>query len=415
MRRRSFFGSVAALGTMSFLTPEVKAQTSSADLKIIGLELWRITGDPKRYDAYLDEEYPKGGMVRPEGQRQQTPGCIYVKILTDAGIEGFSGPIDQSVANEVMRARNIIGMDPLAIDSIWDGMVTGNNRYTGNYMYGVSAITNTLWDLKGKFCNLPVYRLLGGSRKVLNCYATTIGMPIDTLDEVAEGAARVKAVGFTGQKWFPTLGPRDGAAGCEYNINMMRTLREVVGNEDEIMIDGLTRWDIAFALKWCRAVEKYEPRWLEEPFQTYSQLEPLARLREMTGIPVSTGEHNYNLWEFHELFKAGSIDIANPDPEWCGGITQILKICALAFARGLIVSPHNMQNHPLAHLVASQPEAVCPYFEYRHGRYMGNKYFELDPMEHNGQSQIVLSDRPGFGIELDESRIVNRELIFSRS
>ena len=108
----------------------------------------------------------------------------------------------------------------MAIDTVWYRLVGTSN--TGSTMFGVSAITNTLWDLKGKFCNLPVYRLLGGSRKVLYCYATTIGMPIDTLDVIAEGAARVKAQGFTAQKWFPTNGPREAGVGFEYNVNMMR-------------------------------------------------------------------------------------------------------------------------------------------------------------------------------------------------
>ena len=416
MRRRSFFASTTALGAMPLVSPEVEAQTRSADLKITGVELWRVTGDAKRYNEYLEEEYPKGGMVRPTGQRlPSAPNRIYLKILTDGGVEGFLGPHDQNVVEEIMRTRNVIGMDPLAIDSVWERMVTGNNRYTGTYMFGVSAITNTLWDLKGKFCNLPVYKLLGGSRNVVDCYATTIGMPAGTIDDIAEGAARVKNVGFKAQKWFPTLGPLNGSAGFEFNVTMMRTLREVCGEYYDIMIDGLTRWDLSYAMKWCKAVEQYSPRWLEEPFQTYSRVEPLARLRKMTSIPLSTGEHNYNRWEFHELMMTEAIDILNPDPEWCGGISEIIRICAMASAHGLIVSPHHMKLNALAHIVASQPPAVCPVVEYRHPMYMGTKYFEKDPIVHIGNSQVKLPDRPGFGIELDESRIVKTEKIFSEA
>jgi len=416
MRRRSFFASAAALGAMPLVSPEVEAQTSGIDMKITGVELWQVTGDLKQYEEYLEEEYPKGGMVMSQGRRQQNPPSrVFMKITTDAGIEGFYGPHDTNVVNEIMKIRSVVGRDPLAIDTVWESLVTGDNRYTGPYMFAVSAITNTLWDLKGKFCNLPVYKLLGGSRKVLECYATTIGMPVNTLDEVAEGAARVKSVGFKGQKWFPTRRPTEGAVALNYNIDMMRILREVVGENDDIMIDGLTRWDLPFAMTWCKEVEQYRPRWLEEPFQTYLQTEPLARLREMTSIPLSTGEHNYNRWDFHDMFKAGSIDIANPDPEWCGGISEIYRICAMASAWGLQVSPHHMKQHALAHLVASQPESVCPYVEYRHSMYMGTSYFDKYRIVHNGNSQIELSDRPGFGVELDESKIVNMELIFSQS
>jgi len=335
-----------------------------------------------------------------------------LKILTDGGLEGFYGPHDQNVVDEVVKIRSVVGMDPFAIDTVWESLVTGDNRYTGTYMFGVSAITNTLWDMKGKFCNLPVYRLLGGSRKVVDCYATTIGMPVNTIDAIAEGAARVKKAGFKAQKWFPTLGPRDGAEDFEFNVTMMKTLREVCGENYDIMIDGLTRWDLPYGMRWCKAVEQYRPRWLEEPFQTYSQIETLARLRQMTTIPIATGEHNYNRWEFYELVKAGAVDILEPDTEWCGGISEVTRICALASAAGLKVSPHHMKLNALAHLVASQPPAVCPVVENRHSMYIGTKYFEKNPIGHNGNSQIELSDRPGFGIELDDSKIVSMKKIF---
>jgi L-alanine-DL-glutamate epimerase-like enolase superfamily enzyme len=418
MHRRSFFARAAGLGAIPLFSQEVQAQAKSANLKITAVELWQATGDSKRYDAYLDEEYPKGGMVRPSpppGQRPAAPAPpsrIYMKILTDGGLEGFYGPHDQNVVDEVVKIRSVVGMDPFAIDSVWESLVTGDNRYTGTYMFGVSAITNTLWDMKGKLCNLPVYRLLGGSRKAVDCYATTIGMPVNTIDAIAEGAARVKKAGFKAQKWFPTLGPRDGAEGFEFNVTMMKTLREVCGENYDIMIDGLTRWDLPYGMRWCKAVEQYRPRWLEEPFQTYSQIETLARLRQMTTIPIATGEHNYNRWEFYELVKAGAVDILEPDTEWCGGISEVTRICALASAAGLKVSPHHMKLNALAHLVASQPPAVCPVVENRHSMYIGTKYFEKNPIGHNGSSQIELSDRPGFGIELDDSKIVSMKKIF---
>jgi L-rhamnonate dehydratase len=425
MNRRSFFAMATGLGAIPLFSREVQAQAKqlqaqakSANLKITAVELWQAIGDSRRYDAYLDEEYPKGGMVRPlppPGQRPAAPAPpsrIYMKILTDSGLEGFYGPHDQNVVDEVVKVRSVVGMDPFAIDSVWESLVTGDNRYTGTYMFGVSAITNTLWDMKGKLCNLPVYRLLGGSRKVVDCYATTIGMPVNTINVIAEGAARVKKAGFKAQKWFPTLGPREGAEGFEFNVTMMKTLREVCGENYDIMIDGLTRWDLPYGMKWCKAVEQYRPRWLEEPFQTYSQVETLARLRQMTTIPIATGEHNYNRWEFYELVKAGAVDILEPDPEWCGGISEVTRICALASAAGLKVSPHHMKLNALAHLVASQPPAVCPVVENRHSMYMGTKYFEKNPIGHNGNSQIELSDRPGFGIELDDSKIVSMKKIF---
>ncbi|MFC1485846.1 mandelate racemase/muconate lactonizing enzyme family protein [Candidatus Latescibacterota bacterium] len=420
MRRRSFFSSAAALGAIPLVTPEVEAQTKGINMKITAIELWRVTGDAKQYDEYLEEEYPKTGFIKraPSPDRPLTaPSRVYMRITTDAGVEGFHGPHDNRTINEITGTHyslnNVIGQDPLAIDTVWESMVTGDNRYTGMYMFRVAAINNALWDLKGRFCGLPVYRLLGGSRKVLYCYATCIGMPMNTLDEIAEGAMRVKKAGFRGQKWFPRLyGPQDGGAGLEFNINIMRTLREVLGNSDDIMIDPLTRWDLSYCMAWCKGVEQYRPRYLEEPVQTYLQTEPLARLRQMTSIPISTGEHNYNRWDMHELFKAGAVDIVNPDPEWLG-VSEVSKICNMASAWGLQVSPHHMTHNPPIQVVASQPESVCPFFEYRAGASMGNTYFERYPFRYIGNSQVELSDRPGFGVELDESKIVSREMIFT--
>ena len=418
MKRRSFFASAAALGAMPLVTPEVEAQTKGVGMKITAVELWRYTGDAKRYGEYLEERNPQLGLLPPTST-PSAPERVYMKISTDAGYEGLNGPFEQRVINEVLNIqrtnrRGVIGMDPLAIDTAWESMVTGDNRYTGMYMFAVGCITNTLWDLKGRFCGLPVYRLLGGSRNVLDCYATGVGSSGGTLDEIAEAAARVKKAGIRGQKWFPSLGPLDGAAGLEFNVNLMKTLREVLGPTDEIIIDPLTRWDGIYSMEWCKRAEQYRPRWLEEPVQTYLQTEPLARLREATNVPISTGEHNFNRWDFHELMKAGAVDVINPDPEWIG-ISEVTKICNIASAWGILVSPHNMTQHPLAHLVASQPPQLCPWFENKLGSGINNGYFEMNPLVYNGNSQIELSDRPGFGIELDESKIVKREMIYAQS
>ncbi|MFC1551616.1 mandelate racemase/muconate lactonizing enzyme family protein [Candidatus Latescibacterota bacterium] len=414
MRRRSFFSSVVALSAMPLVSPEVHAATKSAGLKVTGVEIWRVTGDRDQAAAYQKEL--GHGTIR--NLRNPPTSHTYIKILTNAGVEGFYGP-SESRATRVIQdrlARSLIGKDPLAIDSIWEDMTRGAHRYTGyDYLIGVSYLDNTLWDLRGKFFDVPVYKLLGGSRNVIDVYASAIQQSIEP-DRIRESAAQLKEEGYKAQKWFPERSRQAlGKKEYEEDVAMMRILRETVGDNYDIMIDPLLTWNLPYAIKWCKDVEQYHPRWLEEPFQTYLQLEPLARLREMTSIPIATGEHNYNRWVFHDLMKAGAVDILNPDPEWGGGISEIVRICAMASAWGLQVSPHHMKQHALAHIVASQPHSVCPYVEYRHGMYMGTSYFDKYPIVHNGNSQIELSDRPGFGVELDESKIVNMELIYSQS
>lgn len=411
MKRRSFLASAAAaaagMGSIPLMTPKAEAQVKSANLKITGFELWQYTGDAKRYNGYLTEEYPKGGWPKPETELTAPTG-IYLKILTDGGVEGVYGPLRGNYVSQIAGFRNIIGQNPLAIESITDSLARGT------FTEGVAALNNALWDLKGRICNAPVYQVLGGNRKTINCYATTFRMPhaLDSLDQLAEAAARVKAAGFNAQKWFTTVyGPNDGAAGMEFNVNMMRVLRETCGEYYDIMIDGFHSWTTPYAQAWCKRAEQYHPRWLEEPLDPSYEIEGLAHLRQVTSIPIATGEGRGNRWDYLNLLKADAADVFQPEPERMG-ISEIIRICTLAGMYGLMVSPHFMRINVPAHIVASQSVEVCPLVEYRHNSFLTSSYFERNPIGHNGKGQVELSDRPGFGIELDESKIVKTEKLY---
>jgi L-alanine-DL-glutamate epimerase-like enolase superfamily enzyme len=172
MRRRSFLAAAAALGGMPTISPKVQGATKSANLRITAVEIWRFTGNPDRIKAY-QESFGHG---TTRNLRNLSASQLYMKILTNEGVEGFYGSFDQTAANAVMgMARDVIGQDPLAIDTIWERMHAGAHRYSGTYMFGVSTIDNCLWDLKGKFLGIPVYQLLGGSRKTFDVYASCIG------------------------------------------------------------------------------------------------------------------------------------------------------------------------------------------------------------------------------------------------
>jgi L-rhamnonate dehydratase len=179
------------------------------------------------------------------------------------------------------------------------------------------------------------------------------------------------------------------------------------------MIDVLSaRWNIPYAIRWCKAVEQYHPYWLEEVLPTPpGQIEGYARLRQETSILIAAGEHNYGRWEVNDLIKANAIDVVQVDPEWGGGITELLKICALASTHGLMVSPHNQRTIALAHLIASQPVNLCPSLEYQVNVQPNLAYFEKAPLVPRN-SRIEIPDLPGFGIEIDESKVVKRERIF---
>jgi len=205
--------------------------------------------------------------------------------------------------------------------------------------------------------------------------------------------------------------PSDGQLGYEENVALIRILRETVGENYDIMIDALLRWNLPYAMKWCKDAEQYRPRWLEEPVPTAGQVESLARLRQMTFIPIATGEHSYGRWDAQELIEHHAVDVIQIDPEWGGGISELVRICTLASVHGLIVCPHNQRSTALAHIIASQPPAVCPLMEYQIDIQPNLYYFDKNQLIPK-DSQITLPDLPGLGIELDESKIVKKERIY---
>jgi L-rhamnonate dehydratase len=411
MDRRAFFAAAAAgLGALPLLSSKVQAVTKSANLKITAIEIWRYTGDPEQQKAYQIKE----GLGTTRDHRPMPLSQLYMRILTsEKGVEGFYGTFEQTSADAAMAvARSLVGMDPLATEAISERL-RGSHTHSGYHMFGASTIDNCLWDLKGKLLDLPVYRLLGGSRNVIDCYASLVSTPVKDLNLVRTRAAQIKKEGFTAQKWFPQLGPQDGDAGFEQNVALVRTLRETLGEYYTFMIDVLgARWNIPYAIRWCKAVEQYRPYWLEEVLPAPpGQVEGYARLRQETSMLIAAGEHNYGRWEVNDLIKANAIDVVQVDPEWGGGITELLKICALASTYGLIVSPHNQRTIALAHLIASQPVNLCPILEYQINVQPNLAYFEKNPLVPKN-SKIELPDLPGFGIEIDESRIVKREKLF---
>jgi len=219
-------------------------------------------------------------------------------------------------------------------------------------------------------------------------------------------AQELKQQGYRHQKWFVRdRGPNFGPEGVEEDVKVVRLLREAVGDDVDLMFDAFWQWDLQYALAWTRRAEQYNPRWIEEPFQT-ANLDAFIELSRETSIPVATGEHFYGRWDVHKFLKADAIMVVQADPEWCGGVSELVKICTLASVHGVNVIPHGHSLHAAMHVVASQPVEVCPLVEYLIQKMSSYYYFEKHaPKPVNGI--LELSDRPGFGIELDESKIAD--------
>jgi L-alanine-DL-glutamate epimerase-like enolase superfamily enzyme len=119
---------------------------------------------------------------------------------------------------------------------------------------------------------------------------------------------------------------------------------------------------------------------------------------------VASGEHFYSRWHAHEYLKAGAVTVVQADPEWCGGVSELVKICSLASLYDAQVIPHGHSLHAALHVVASQPPMTCPLVEYLITKMRSYYHFEKHQLTPMG-GKIDLPDRPGFGIEIDETKV----------
>jgi L-rhamnonate dehydratase len=423
VNRRKFLNMATVLSAAP-LIPAMAKPVSITDKKpvIADIEFWQLNGVRKASEGFVGWIQSKASQVYPsnrpnpatwkEEKGEQNYSALYIKIVCNDGTEGIYGPVDDepAVAIERQIKSYLIGKDPLACETIWDQLVR-NYRHSraGHYMMGLSIVDCALWDLRGRYYNAPVYKLLGGpTRTEIEFYASCLGFSVEP--EAVERRCKILwDKGYRKQKWFFAYGPGDGGSGLRKSVEMVQVLRETLGEEAELLFDAFMGWDLDFAVAWAKQAEKYRPRFIEEPFMP-QQIDLFAKLAQKTSIPVASGEHLYNRWEVFEYLKANAINVVQADPEWCGGVSELVKICHLASAFGLQVIPHGHNLHSALHVIASQSPAVCPYGEYLVNKMDHHLMFEKNhPVVNNGH--IKLNDKPGFGIEWDESKIHKKQRV----
>ncbi len=359
------------------------------------------------YDDLRPKEYRDGTATTAP----RKIGAIYLRM--EAGdIEGWYGPIDREAAIVVQQqiSRFLIGKDAMAGEALWDQMHRLNRHSrAGTFLMAISAVDNVLWDIRGRALGAPVYRLLGGpTRSKVAVYGSCLGFSVE-LDKVRTRSQAMKALGFRHQKWFMAYGPGDGAAGLKKNVALVKTLRESVGDDVDLMFDAFMGWDLNYALSWAKQVEQYRPRWIEEAFAP-DKIESFAALRRATSIPVASGEHIYGRWEAQRYFAAGALNVIQADPEWCGGVSELVKICTLASTYDAHVIPHGHSVHSALHVVASQSPMTCPLVEYLYLKMASYHHFEKNPPQPDN-GYLSLPDRPGFGIEIDKSKVEQQTVL----
>ncbi len=354
--------------------------------------------------------YPEFGARGPAARIQDgLISATYVEIATDDGPTGIFGPIfpEQVPLIRARLAPYLIGQDPLAGERLWDVLYRQDRHARKGYqMLAISAVDCALWDLRGKVYGQPVYRLLGGpTRERVACYASMLGHSHDP-GLIRERAQRMVADGFKAQKWFFRYGPGDGLEGMEKNVAMVRTVREAVGPNIEIMLDAFMGWDMTYTIRMLQRIEEFMPRWMEEAVPP-DRIGDFAQIRRSTRIPIATGEHEYTRWGFLTLLQADAIDVIQADPDWCGGISELVKIGTLASAFGRQAFPHGHSVPAALNVIAAQPPAVFPMVEYLLLSQRFAQYFHATQLRPS-EGSLPLPTEPGLGIAIDQAKVERR-------
>lgn len=344
-------------------------------------------------------------------------GWVLVEIFTDAGLVGLGNaalsPLVTKLLIDTYLEPLLIGADPWDTEYLWQQMYRRTMAFgrKGVAMTAISAVDIALWDLLGKDAKQPVYRLLGGRTKdKIPVYASRLySMP---LDELRVEAQKYKDEGYQAMKLRYGWGPLDGAAGMQKNLDLVRTVREVIGDGVDLMTDAYMGWTLDYAKRMLPLLEPFNLRWLEEPVIP-DDTRGYATLKSYGRVPIAGGEHEHTIFGFRELLEADALDYIQFDTNRVGGISQARKICALAESFQVPVVPHAGQMH---NYHVSMASLNCPISEYfpQVDVEVGNELFwyifDGEPTPTNGSIQLD-DTLPGLGLTVNEESLKRFKVI----
>lgn len=344
-----------------------------------------------------------------------------VRVETDEGIVGYGeakatvGGLGNQRALVTLIEQEmgplLVGQDPRDIARIWELMYNGSRAHyalsrgrvfpilgrRGITISAISGIDMALWDLLGRSLKQPVHRLLGGRcHDRLPAYASGGWAPEPKIGEELLGY--VKEGGFKAVKM--RAGVADGNVAT--SIRRVRAARQALGDGVEIMVDVHGTWSVAEAKRFCREAAEYRLAWLEEPVSADNK-KGYAEVRAATDIPIAGGESEFTRFDFRDLAELRAVDVFQPDLAICGGITEGMRIAALADAFQIGLSPH-MWGGALMFSAGLQVCAVSP------SAFIVEYSLLPNPLHHElpknpivaKDGRITVPDRPGLGIEVDE-------------
>lgn len=415
MHRRTFFQALGAASASQALAQTPASHGQQSKLKITGVRLVKTT--PRRPPPQYT---PAPGSWSTGGVEVANPMSIYpkykpmrslfmagdpalggftVEVSTDKGIKGYGrgGPGGGTIVEKHLT-KLLLNEDPFDVERLWDTMWRSTMYYgrMGAVVHAISGVDLALWDLVGKALNMPVYRLLGGETKErIPTYCTGN----DLEQHVAYGFKRLKLA-------IPH-GPADGKEGMRKNVDLVKRTRELLGPDGDIMLDCWMAWTERYTIEMAGMLEPYKVYWMEECLQPHDY-EGFGRLNAaIKSTRIVTGEHEYTRYGFRYLLEHNGASIWQPDINWCGGLTEMRRIGALAAAYDLPVIPHGgglgegvhyimaTTNSPWAEMfmpAPGGPKEVYQLWEENYNLSKGPEGVYMRP-----------SERPGFGWDFTAS------------
>lgn len=337
---------------------------------------------------------------------------VFVKLETDSGLSGVGeGTLEykeRALLGAVEDLKDyLIGQDPRLIEKHTFMMYRESYWRTGPVlMSAISAVEMAMWDILGKSCQMPVHALLGGAvRDEIKMYANGWFAGADTPEEFAARARAAVTKGVRALKWDPfrsaylTLDRRQFAQA----IDCVAAVRQAVGNDVDLMIEGHGRFNVETAVRVAAALAPYEPMFFEEPVPPDS-LDALAQVHRRSPVPIAAGERIYSLSQFHDFLRRGCADFFQPDVSHCGGILAVKKMAAMAEPCYISMAPHNPSG-PVANAACLQLAGCTTNYaileimltDVAWRRQLTNEAVEF----HDGA--IRIPGGPGLGVELNEA------------
>jgi L-alanine-DL-glutamate epimerase-like enolase superfamily enzyme len=334
---------------------------------------------------------------------------ILIEIFTDEGITGLgfltglgvASGSESTVINEIIvkgLKPMIIGKDPFTIEQLWQTMYLGTTRYgrKGAAVRAISGMDIALWDLVGKKTNTPVYKLLGGNSDKIKVYAsggfyTERNETSELIDEMQSYLDR----GFKAVKMKVGRDVRKDALRVE-------AVRKAIGDDIDLLVDANEAWDVNTALRFIKAVEPYNIFWLEEPLAP-DDIEGYIRLTRQSFTPIAAGENEYTKYGFKDLIAGNAVNVVQPDVTRVGGISEWMKVAALARAWNMPCVTHAVQEIHISLVTAISNAPMMEYFTHEHylQTFLSDLFLQPVSVHEVNDGYVRAPQDPGLGLDVD--------------